>query len=72
MLINDDTERESLMFVTATMEVEVLGSNTVVISPVVEATAGLVVMIDEDAVRGSVFVLSEETVREADFAVGMS
>ena len=30
------------------------------------------VMIDEDAVRGSVFFLSKKTVRETDFAVGMS
>ena len=72
MLINDDTERESLMFVTATIEVEVLGSNRVVISPLVESIAGLVVMVDEDAVKGSVFVLCGETVRETDFAVLMS
>ena len=31
VLINDDTETVSLMFMTATMEVEVLDSNRVVI-----------------------------------------
>ena len=50
MLINDDTERVSLMLLTATMRVEVLGSNRVVILPVVESIAGLVLMIDDDAV----------------------
>ena len=71
VLINDDTERVSLMFVTATMEVEVLGSNRVVISPVVEPTARLVEM-DDDAVRGSAFVLCGVRVRETDFAVVVS
>ena len=72
MLVNDDTERVSLMFVTAPMVVEVLGSNKVVISPVVESIVGLVVMIDEDAVRGSVCVLVGRRVEETDFAVLMS
>ena len=43
-----------------------------IIPPVVEATAGLVVMIDEDAVRGLVFIVGQKRVRETDFAVVMS
>ena len=44
----------------------------VVFSPVTESISGLMVVIGEDATRRSVVVGGKKTVRETDFAVGMS